>query len=61
MLVINRYTDESFQVGDNVIITILGVSGGRVKIGIEAPKYVNIRRSELTPLEERRDNANTAE
>ncbi|NLY68366.1 MAG: carbon storage regulator CsrA [Clostridiales bacterium] len=47
MLVISRKSSESFLIGDDIRITILEISGDKVKIGIEAPKNVNIVRTEV--------------
>jgi carbon storage regulator len=47
MLVLSRRDGEQILVGDNVVIKVLGVSQGRVKVGIEAPRDVSVRRSEL--------------
>ena len=46
-LVISRNVDEKFRIGDNVIVTVLGVQGKQVKIGIEAPKEVAVHREEV--------------
>ena len=47
MLVLSRKVHEGIWVGDSVLITVLSVSRGRVKLGIEAPPEVHIERSEL--------------
>lgn len=47
MLVLTRKTNESILIGDNIKITLVKVSGGSVRIGIDAPKDVKIVRSEL--------------
>lgn len=47
MLVLGRKTNESILIGENIEITILGVEGDRVKIGIKAPNSVRILRQEL--------------
>lgn len=47
MLVLTRRTEESVVIGDNIIVTILGVEGEKVKIGIDAPRDVTILRREL--------------
>lgn len=46
-LVLTRRRDESFMIGDDITITILQVDGGKVRIGILAPKNVVILREEL--------------
>jgi carbon storage regulator len=53
MLVLSRRDGEQIQVGDDVIIKVLSIAGGRVRVGIEAPRNVSIRRSELAPSNDR--------
>ncbi|MBM7661589.1 carbon storage regulator [Bacillus mesophilus] len=47
MLVLTRRTNESIQIGDDIEITILSISGDQVKIGINAPKNIDIHRKEV--------------
>lgn len=47
MLVLARKTDQAILLGDGIRIVILGVSGDRVRIGIEAPREIPILRQEL--------------
>ncbi len=47
MLVLARKLEEAIRVGDEVRITILEIRGGRVRLGIEAPRHVRIRRDEI--------------
>ncbi|CDQ19212.1 carbon storage regulator, CsrA [Halobacillus karajensis] len=47
MLVLNRKEGETVRVGDDITITVVGVEGGQVKLGIEAPKNVGIHRQEV--------------
>lgn len=47
MLVLTRRTEESVIIGDQIVITVLGVEGEKVKLGIEAPREVTILRREL--------------
>jgi len=49
MLVLSRRDGEQILVGDDVVIKVLSIAGGRVRVGIEAPRNVSIRRSELKP------------
>jgi carbon storage regulator len=47
MLVLTRRTNQSIMIGDDVEITILGVSGEKVRLGITAPDDVGIFRKEV--------------
>jgi carbon storage regulator len=47
MLVLSRKAQEQIVIGDNIVITVLSVRGGRVKIGFAGPPDVSIRRTEL--------------
>lgn len=47
MLVLTRKSGEELIIGDGIVVSVLGVHGGRVQIGVEAPKSVRIRRLEV--------------
>ena len=47
MLVLSRKTDERIQIGSDIFITVLGIKGGRVRLGLEAPRNVRISRDDL--------------
>lgn len=47
MLILTRKIGESLIVGDDVSITVLGVKGNQVRIGIKAPKNVAVHREEI--------------
>lgn len=47
MLVLSRKTNETIQIGDNIEIRIIEVKGDTVRLGIEAPKSIDILRGEL--------------
>ncbi len=47
MLILTRRPAESLTIGDDVVITILGVKGNQVRIGIEAPDDIPIHRTEI--------------
>ena len=47
MLVLSRKQSERIRVGDSVVVTIVRVSGDKVRIGIEAPPHIRVLRDEL--------------
>jgi carbon storage regulator len=47
MLILTRRVGESVVIGEDVIITVLGVKGNQVRIGINAPKTVAVHREEI--------------
>ena len=47
MLILTRRVGESLMVGDDVTITVLGVKGNQVRIGVKAPKEVAVHREEI--------------
>ncbi|KKE79671.1 carbon storage regulator CsrA [Oceanobacillus caeni] len=47
MLILTRKKNESIQIGDDIEIKVLGIEGDQVKLGIEAPKSVEIHRKEI--------------
>ena len=51
MLVLTRKREESIVIDGGIVIKILGVKSGQVRIGIEAPKKVGVRRGEIKPLQ----------
>jgi len=50
MLVLSRKENERLIIGDKIVVTIVRVSGGTVRVGIEAPAEVPVRREELPSL-----------
>ncbi|MCJ8170052.1 carbon storage regulator CsrA [Atopomonas sediminilitoris] len=47
MLILTRRVGETLMVGDEVTITVLGVKGNQVRIGVNAPKEVAVHREEI--------------
>ncbi len=47
MLVLTRKIGEKIVIDGNIVITVLAIAGSRVRIGIEAPTEIGVRRSEL--------------
>ncbi len=47
MLILTRRVGESLMIGDDVIVTVLGVKGNQVRIGVNAPKEVAVHREEI--------------
>lgn len=47
MLILTRRVGETLMVGDEVTVTVLGVKGNQVRIGVNAPKEVSVHREEI--------------
>ena len=50
VLVLSRKVGQRIEIGDDVVVTVTGIKGNRIQLGIDAPKEVSIRRSELKIL-----------
>ena len=47
MLVLTRKSEEAFRIGDDITVTVLGIRGNQVQIGISAPPGMRIYRGEI--------------
>ena len=47
MLILTRRVGETLVIGDDVMVTVLGVRGNQVRIGVNAPKEVSVHREEI--------------
>lgn len=63
MLILTRAVDETLMIGDDIQITVLGVKGNQVRIGITAPNTLQVDREEiyLRKLQERQQSQPNAQ
>ncbi len=47
MLILTRRVGETLMIGDDVTVTVLGVKGNQVRVGVSAPKEVSVHREEI--------------
>lgn len=47
MLILSRKTGEKLIIGDDIELTILGIKGNQVRVGVNAPKDVSVHREEV--------------
>lgn len=61
MLILTRRLGETIRIGPDIVVTVLGVNGQQVRLGIEAPKEVAVHREEVYAriLHERKTAKNT--
>ena len=47
MLILTRRVGETLMIGDEITVTVLAVKGGQVRLGVEAPREVEVHREEI--------------
>lgn len=47
MLILTRTIGTSIMIGDDIEVKVLGINGHQIKIGVEAPKHVEVHREEI--------------
>jgi carbon storage regulator len=47
MLILTRRVGESLMIGNDITVTVLGVNGNQVRVGVNAPKNVEVHREEV--------------
>jgi carbon storage regulator len=60
MLILTRRVGETVMIGDDVTITVLGIKGNQVRVGINAPKHVAVHREEIYQRIQAEKKANVA-
>jgi carbon storage regulator len=59
MLILTRRVGETVVIGNDVDVTVLGVKGNQVRLGIKAPKEITVHREEIYQRIRREQNGNT--
>lgn len=62
MLILTRRVGETLMIGDDIVVTVLGVKGHQVRVGIAAPRTVAVHRKEIyDKIKHEREAANIPE
>ena len=61
MLILTRRVGETVMIGDSVTVTVLGVKGNQVRLGVNAPKDVAVHREEIYERIKREQDGGTAD
>lgn len=61
MLILTRRVGETLMIGDEVTVTVLGVKGNQVRIGVNAPKDVSVHREEIYERIKREQDEDTSQ
>ena len=62
MLILTRRVGETLKIGDDVNVTVLGVKGNQVRIGVDAPREVSVHREEIYDrIQKERQSGNVAQ
>lgn len=59
MLILTRRVGETLMIGDDITVTVLGVKGNQVRVGVSAPKNVSVHREEIYDRIQRENEAGT--
>ncbi|BFM48431.1 carbon storage regulator CsrA [Marinomonas sp. THO17] len=61
MLVVTRRPGETINIGDDIQVTVLGVQGNHIRIGVKAPRQISVHRHEIYKRIQESRNETTAE
>jgi carbon storage regulator len=61
MLILTRRPQEAIRIGEDVTVTVLGIEGNKVRIGISAPRHITVDRQEVHDRKQRDGAPDTAE